>query len=121
MFTKQFTYKRVLIFIFSFAISFLFKNAINVTSVLPLPFYVSLLYLGLPIIDVTLAFLIPYVITFNLYEIIPAFIVVVFLVIVFLIYKRKNILIKSELIAYSLLSSALFIFLSHKGELQLKI
>ena len=121
MFTKQFTYKRVLIFIFSFAISFLFKNAINVTSVLPLPFYVSLLYLGLPIIDVTLAFLIPYVITFNLYEIIPAFIVAVFLVIVFLIYKRKNILIKSELIAYSLLSSALFIFLSHKGELQLKI
>ncbi len=121
MLNNQFTYKRLFRFILILFISFLLKFSLLNCSVLVVPFFISLLYLGFPIIDCALAFFIPFLITLDLHLIIPSLVIALSLSLVFLIYRKKNKLVKSELIAYSLLACTLFIFLTHKGELLHKV
>ncbi len=121
MTNNQFTYKRFFRFILTFTISFLLRCAFNQTTVLVIPFFISLLYLGFPLIDTATAFLLTFLLTFDLYLIIPSLVVCVLLTTIFLIYRKKNTLVKSELIAYALISCTLYVFLTHKGELLHKI
>ncbi len=121
MINNQFTYKRLFRFVLTFIISFLLIRAFNNSSILIVPFFISLLYLGLPLIDCALAFLLPFLLTFDLYLIVPSLVICIFLTAIFLIYRKKNTLIKSELIAYTLIACTVFIFLTHKGELLHKI
>ena len=121
MLNNQFTYKRLFRFILALSISFLLKFSLLNCSVLVVPFFISLLYLGFPIVDCALSFFIPFFVTLDLYLIIPSIVIALSLSLVFLIYRKKNKLVKSELIAYSLLACTLFVFLTHKGELLHKV
>ena len=121
MLNTQFTYKRLIRFILAFCISFALRCSFENSSVLVVPFFISLLYLGFPIIDSGLAFLLPFLLTFNLHLIVPSLVVCLLLATIFWIYRKKNTLVKSELIAYALISCTVFVFLTHKGELLHKI
>ncbi len=121
MINSQFTYKRLFRFILIFIITFLLKYALQNSSVLALPFFISLLYLGFPLIDTAIAFFLPFLLSFNLQLIIPCIFITLALVIIFLIYRKKSALVKCELIAYSLIFCSTFVFLTHKGELLDKV
>ncbi len=121
MLNNQFTYKRLFSFILALAISVLLKFSLQNSPVLALPFFISLLYLGFPIVDGGLAFFLPFLLPFNLSYVIPCLVISLLLCIVFFIYRKKNKTVKSELIAYALLSCTALVFLTHKGELIYKI
>ncbi len=121
MFTNKFTYKSLIRFLTTFTICLLLKNSFIEVSILPIPFYLSLLYLGLPIIECLIAFLLPYVISLNLRLIVPALIIGVILAVIFTLYKKKQSKMGIELIAYALIASSIFAFLTYQASLQNKI
>ncbi len=121
MFTNKFTYKSLFRFLLTFTICFLLKNSLQEVCILPLPFYLSLLYLGFPLFECLLAFLLPYIISLNFYHIIPSLIIGIILTIIFSLYKKKKCKVKVELIAYAIITSTIFTFLTYQSNLQNKI